>query len=187
MYNNIRSEVIGMYMSYWYLYDLFQMFFFGILFSFFAVFFLTVIGTWMIFRKACQHPWAALVPFYGSYVMSEITWGQGWLFLVPYALGVLSMIPIIGKLFSLLSLIFYIATAYKLSLAFGHGIGWAFGLFFLPFVFRLIIGLGQSHYFGVPLDGFSWTDIHGWIQKVQNRDMEYTTPEHHDPDQSEEE
>lgn len=165
-----------MYMSHWYLYDLIHTFFFGILFTVSAVFFLMVIGTWTIFKKAGEHPWAAIVPFYGSYVMARITWGQGWLFLVPYALGMLSSIPYIGKLSALLSLIYYIATVYKLSLAFGHGIGWAVGLFFFPYVFRLIIGLGQSHYFGVPLDGFSWNDIQGWIDRIQNRHVEYEQP-----------
>ena len=52
---------------------------------FFTVFVLgiSIIGNWLIFKKAGEHPWASVVPFYGSYVLHKMTWGQGWMFLVP--------------------------------------------------------------------------------------------------------
>ena len=58
---------------------------------FFTVFVLgiSIIGNWLIFKKAGEHPWASVVPFYGSYVLHKMTWGQGWMFLVPVILGFL--------------------------------------------------------------------------------------------------
>ena len=50
---------------------------------------LSVIGNWLIFSKAGEHPWAALIPFYNSYVLHRMTWGQGWMFLIPIVLGML--------------------------------------------------------------------------------------------------
>ena len=41
-----------------------------------------------MFKKAGKHGWAALVPFYNSYVLMEIAWGNGWLmFLMLLPLG----------------------------------------------------------------------------------------------------
>ena len=37
---------------------------------------LSVIGNWLIFSKAGEHPWAALIPFYNSYVLHRMTWGR---------------------------------------------------------------------------------------------------------------
>ena len=49
---------------------------------------ITVVLLWMVFVKAGEHGWAALVPFYNSFVLFKITWGNGWKFL-------LMLIPIV--------------------------------------------------------------------------------------------
>lgn len=97
---------------------------------------LSILGLWFIFQKADQPGWAAIIPFYNSYVLYKITWGTGWLFLVL-------CIPIVGPIFSLI-------TQYKLAKAFGKGFGYALGLIFFPFIFIPVLGLGSSVYQGVP-------------------------------------
>ena len=96
---------------------------------------LTFIGYWKIFVKAGQPGWGGIIPIYNQYVLSKITFGTGWLFL-------LLLIPFVN-------IIYVIVLAYKLSQSFGHGIGYCIGLIFLPFVFYLILGFDDSEYLGV--------------------------------------
>ena len=95
---------------------------------------LTVAATWMVYSKAGEHGWAALVPFYAQYVLYKITWGNGWLFL-------LLLVPFVNVVVGIITLV-------KLSKSFGHGGGFACGLIFLNTIFMLILGFGSSRYVG---------------------------------------
>ena len=137
---------------------------------------LSVIGNWLIFSKAGEHPWAALIPFYNSYVLHRMTWGQGWMFLIPIVLGMLCTESFFGTVCSLLLIVFHGLTSYKLSLSFGHGIGFEIGLFFIPFLFRLIIGLSDQAWFGIPLDGMTYEDLKKRLIKVDRDHMTFHNP-----------
>ena len=98
---------------------------------------LLIASLWVIFQKANEHGWAAIIPFYNYYVLFKITWGSGWLFL-------LLLIPIVN-------LIIMIITYVKLAKAFGKGGGWACGLIFLGIIFLPITAFSKSiTYVGVP-------------------------------------
>ena len=93
----------------------------------FAICIVMIIAEWKLFKKAGQPGWAAIVPFYNAYVLTKITWGNGWLFLLGFLpLG---------------NIIFLIFTWIKLAKAFGKGGGYAAGLFFVPFIFLPIAGI----------------------------------------------
>lgn len=93
-----------------------------------------VISQWHMFKKAGKHGWAALVPFYNSYVLMEIAWGNGWLmFLMLLPLG---------------NLVFSVLTCIKLAKAFGKSGGFAVGLIFLPIIFYPILAFGKAEYEG---------------------------------------
>lgn len=97
---------------------------------------LTLIAFWKILEKAGVPGWAALIPFYNTYMLFKITWGNGWKFL-------LTLIPIAGIVFSII-------TTVKLAKAFGKGGGFAVGLILLGVVFYCILGFGKDVYLGVP-------------------------------------
>ena len=97
---------------------------------------LSIIAVWRIYKKAGEPGWAAIVPFYSTYVLFKITWGSGWKFL-------LMLIPIAN-------IVFGVITMHKLSKAFGHGGGYTVGLVFLQFIFLCILGFGDAQYLGVP-------------------------------------
>lgn len=102
----------------------------------FALLLLSVAGLWAMYYKAGEHGWASIIPIYNIYILYKITWGNGWLFL-------LLLIPFVNVVITVI-------TAYKLSKAFGHGLGYCIGLLLFPFLFYLIVGLGSSQYQGLP-------------------------------------
>lgn len=128
----------------------------------------SIVAIWKMYKKAGEHGWACIVPFYNNYVFYRMTWGNGWMFLLPVALtfgytfGLLFLIfsglageAILSLIMTLLaigcgiaSVVIYIITLHKLSKAFGHGVGFTLGLLFLPIIFYIILGFGSSKYVG---------------------------------------
>lgn len=91
-----------------------------------------IISLWKVFEKAGQPGWAAIIPFYNLWIMLKIAMKPGWwiiLFFIPIAN------IIVGFLLDM-------AIAEK----FGKGIGFAVGIFFLPFVFIPILAFGDARY-----------------------------------------
>ena len=99
-----------------------------------AVIVFYVFVMWKIFVKAGEPGWASIVPFYNTYVLFKITWGNGWLFL-------LSLIPFVN-------VVIFIITYVKLAQAFGKGGGFAAGLILLSFIFLPILAFDSSDYIG---------------------------------------
>lgn len=97
---------------------------------------LILVATWMIFKKAGEAGWKAIIPFYNTYTLFKLTWGNGWKFL-------LLLIPIYG-------IIVYIQTQIKLAHAFGKSTGFGWGLVLVSVVFMCILGFGDAQYQGIP-------------------------------------
>lgn len=91
---------------------------------------------WKIFQKAGEPGWAAIVPFYNTYVLFKITYGNGWKFL-------LLLIPIANIYFSIVAYI-------KLAKAFGKSAGFGVGLLLLCPIFMGLLAFGDAQYVGVP-------------------------------------
>ena len=97
---------------------------------------LMIVAMWILFKKAGKHVWADVVPFYDQYTLYEITWGNGWRFLML-------LIPIYNIVLAILTYI-------RLAKAFGKDEGYAVGLVFLPQVFVPMLAFGSAAYHGVP-------------------------------------
>jgi hypothetical protein len=97
---------------------------------------LFIIGEWKVFKKAGYEGWISLVPFYNTYTLSKIVWGNGWLFL-------LCLIPLGGT-------IFQIATLAKLAKVFNKSTGFSVGMVFLPVIFMLILGMSSTSSYSGP-------------------------------------
>ena len=95
---------------------------------------LAIIGLWKVNIKAGEPGWAAIVPFYNSYILYKIAWGNGLLFL-------LLLIPFVNAVVSII-------TSWKLGKAFGAGTGFCLGLIFLSPIFLMILGFGQKQFQG---------------------------------------
>lgn len=101
---------------------------------FLALLVVIIIAQWKVFVKAGRPGWAAIIPFYSTYCLFDIAWGNGWLFLLCF-------IPCAGFVFP------YIAY-YKLAKAFGQGTGFGIGMIFLCPIFLMILGFGKAQYIG---------------------------------------
>lgn len=94
----------------------------------------SLVGMWKVFEKAGKPGWAAIVPFYNLYCLFEMSFGNGWLFLLTF-------VPCVNFIVTILCY-------FKLAKAFGKGIGFGFGLLFFNFVFMMILGFGDAEYIG---------------------------------------
>ena len=91
---------------------------------------------WRVFTKAGRPGWASLIPLYNSYCLMKMAGKPGWwLFLM--------WIPLINLVASILWVVDF-------SRSFGQDIGFAVGLFLLPFVFVFILAFSDMRYVGPP-------------------------------------
>ena len=108
---------------------------------------LKIIGTWKILTKANKPGWGALIPFYNSYLLCQITGVNPWWILIVFLGSFLSFIPIIGSLLSVaVSIYFVILLNVSLARSFGKEDGYAVGLILLSPIFYLILGCGKDEY-----------------------------------------
>ena len=89
-----------------------------------------IIAWWKIYTKAGRPGWSNLIPVYGWVEFFNVAWGSGVYFLFMLIPGVNILVAIL--------------TVQKLSESYGHGLGYTLGLFFFPFIFIPILGLGKS-------------------------------------------
>ncbi len=95
---------------------------------------LGILAMWFIFKKAGQGGWKALIPIYNIYTLVKIVDGNGWKFL-------LLLIPFVN-------FVYLIILNFRIAKAYGKGIGFGFGLLFLPTIFQLILAFGKAEYVG---------------------------------------
>ena len=90
---------------------------------------------WVIFQKAGQPGWAAIIPIYNIIVMLQIVSRPVWWVLLMF-------IPFVNFVVGIM-IIFDFAKAFGRSTAFG------LGLLLLPPIFFLILAFGGSRYVGI--------------------------------------
>lgn len=95
-----------------------------------------IAGTWKVFTKAGEPGWACLVPIYNVYVMYRIGGNEWWWLLVLF-------VPIVN-IYAMYVMVRDVAKA------FGQGIGFALGLWFLGLIFWPLLGFGNYEYQGAP-------------------------------------
>jgi hypothetical protein len=99
-----------------------------------AIVALLIAGWWMIFTKAGEEGWKAIIPIWNTLVLLKIIGREWWWIL-------LLLIPIVN-------IVVWVIVSLDLAKSFGRGTGFGIGLFFLPFIFSLILGFGSDTYKG---------------------------------------
>ena len=93
-----------------------------------------IAGWWMIFTKAGEDGWKAIIPIWNILVLLKIV-GREWWWII------LMLIPIVG-------FVIWIIVALDLAKSYGRGTGFGIGLIFLPYIWSLILGFGSDTYKG---------------------------------------
>ncbi len=99
-----------------------------------AVVIVSIAGAWKVFEKAGEPGWKILIPFYNAYIALKIAGRPGWWL-------VFAFIPLVNLIL--------LVIPFDFAKKFGKGIGYGFGLLFLPFIFYPILGFGNARYRGV--------------------------------------
>ena len=99
-----------------------------------AIYVLLVAGWWMIFTKAGEDGWKALIPIWNVLVLLKIV-GREWWWII------LMIIPIVG-------FVIWIIVALDLAKSFGRGTGFAIGLIIFPFIWSLVLRIRGDTYRG---------------------------------------
>lgn len=119
---------------------------------------ISALGLGKMFEKGGEPGWKAWIPCYNGYITYKLTWNKNVFWLVLIGAVLLSIIAayntlnvsvimtVIQVILWIALLILQITASYKISKAYGHGIGYTIGLIFLPIIFYLIIGFGSSEY-----------------------------------------
>ena len=97
-----------------------------------AVFVFYIVSMWMVYQKAGQPGWGAIIPIYNIYILVKIAGRPGWwlvLFLIPLVNIVIGIMVSIG-----------------VARHFDRSDGFGVGLFFLGFIFYPILAFGHSDY-----------------------------------------
>lgn len=105
--------------------------FFGVMLFILAVsIIICIIGNWLIFSKAGIDGWKALIPFYNSYCLAQMAFGNGLFFLLAF-------IPYANFIYSLI-------LGFMIAKSFGKGTGFSIlTALFTPIMF-IIIGLSDD-------------------------------------------
>ena len=134
---------------------------------------LIIISTWKILEKAGEKGWKALIPIYNVYLLYKIVGIKKWFWITlltsligsiicsvngfnpssmtteqveAYNFGAHPIVIIALVAMAIIGLVANILYASRTAKAFGRSALFAIGLFFLPNLFWLILGLGSSKY-----------------------------------------
>ena len=125
----------------------------------FILFIIDKVGDFFIFKKVGEPPHRCFIPYYSSYMSYSyagipLVYFVMWLLpIVYYFVYYLSARNTSSNVTSIVSIVYLVVViviqafkCFKISKKFGHGVGWAIGLFFLWPFFKLALALGQSQY-----------------------------------------
>lgn len=126
---------------------------------------LAIVGKVVVFKKMDISCWKALVPIYSEYLLFKKLWDAEmfkatWFFMITsviaFCIGFglsLTGPSFIGLVFLVMSVLLdaimvsiQVNLLHRLSLSFGHGIGYTFGLIFLQPIFIALLAFEKNQY-----------------------------------------
>lgn len=93
-----------------------------------------IVANWVLFEKAGEPGWKAIIPGLNIWTLFEIVYGSGWKCL-------LLLVPI-------LDIVLLLLLPFRITKAYGHGFVYGLGMLFFSPVMTLILAFGPSRYRG---------------------------------------
>lgn len=105
-----------------------------------------LVGLWKLFKKAGRNGWEAIIPFYNTWVLAEIS-GVAWWYALIIILANLGIAGdgFLGSLASLASLVANFFICYNLSKKFNKDVGTAILTFLFGIVMIPVMGFSSSY------------------------------------------
>lgn len=102
----------------------------------------TIVYRWVLFKKAGKNGWEAIIPFYSSWTLYEISGFPGWLCFI----GIASVIPIVEYIVPFAYIALGIVTSMSICKKFNKtGAFWVL-VWLLPYVGLPILAFGKDKY-----------------------------------------
>ena len=115
---------------------------------FLAFYIVAVAGLWKMYTKAGEPGWAAIIPLYNWWVWVKIIGRPRWWFWAMVAAILLSWIPLLGWLVTIVVAVLWLLGCLDMARAFGHGLGYGLLLWVVPMIMAPVLGFGSSRYVG---------------------------------------
>ena len=111
---------------------------------------INMIGLRKMFIKAKKPSWASFIPVYREWVICEMVGvNTYWVIFALIGVFLISQIPVVGKILAVIIVIYYkILTSMGISRSFGKDKSFTVGVAFVPTLYYMILGYGNSEYKG---------------------------------------
>jgi hypothetical protein len=113
------------------------------------VFVLDVLGRWKMFEKAGENGWKAIIPFYNEYIQCKLTGVNVVWFWIILAGLLISWVPVLNIIYTIVTVYYRVLLCVSTAKSYNQDPAFGVGIFFLPQIFYLILGLGSAKYVGV--------------------------------------
>ncbi len=112
---------------------------------------LEIVGLWTSFKKAGNHGWAAIIPFYNVWVLLKTAKLKGYNFVIYIVLAFVAdltykSVPALSSICLLAVIVYSFVINIKFAKAFGKSAGIGVLAVFFPYIIYPIIGLGSAKY-----------------------------------------
>ena len=120
---------------------------------------LQIIGQWKVFKKAGKNGWEAIIPYYNTWTLIEISECKWWYFLIIIGSSFLSFnisfdfnetsrlsFNMLDGIGTLINYFIMFCVNFNIAKKFKKDFIYAIGLTLLPFVFYPMLGLGKSEF-----------------------------------------
>ena len=109
-----------------------------------AIVVLQIVANWKLFTKAGEKGWKSIIPFYNTAILYKISGMSPYLALLYIGM----FIPVINIFIGIAFAVLNLYQPINLAKGFNKSTGFTVGMIMLPFIFNLILGLGDSKYVG---------------------------------------
>lgn len=144
-----------------------------------------IIAMVKVYKKAGKAGWEAIIPFYNTWVLCEITnVKKYWFFFMAEATAICTILGLafLNPLAALITLAANFAINYNLAIKFGKDpVGYGIGLTLLPVIFYAILGFGSATFTDAKVSAY------GPIaeEKIEKKETAASEPKKEDTDKEE--